>query len=163
MSAWVGFVSVFLLGLASGMSFSHLLQGGPKRTLPPAQFLAVQQILLRNYGSAVGGLEAAALVSTLARAVVTWGEPLVPVLASVASACILGGLPRSVAPSSRMPLRFVRRRLRRGHWWTCGMSAPGRFALASRSPGFTGAREGTSRSKPWDPSNQVLCWKGEVG
>ncbi len=24
MSAWVGFVSVFLLGLASGMSFSHL-------------------------------------------------------------------------------------------------------------------------------------------
>lgn len=89
MSAWVGFVSVFLLGLASGMSFSHLLQGGPKRTLPPAQFLAVQQILLRNYGSAVGGLEAAALVSTLARAVVTWGKPLVPVLASVASACVL--------------------------------------------------------------------------
>jgi len=71
------------------MSFSHLLQGGPKRTLPPAQFLAVQQILLRNYGSAVGGLEAAALVSTLARAVVTWGKPLVPVLASVASACVL--------------------------------------------------------------------------
>ena len=89
MSARVGFVSVFLLGLASGMSFSHLLQGGPKRTLPPAQFLAVQQILLRNYGSAVGGLEAAALVSTLARAVVTWGKPLVPVLASVASACVL--------------------------------------------------------------------------
>ena len=88
MSAWVGFVSVFLLGLASGVSFSHL-QGGPKRTLPPTQFLAVQQILLRNYGSAVGGLEAAALVSTLARAVVTWGKPLVPVLASVASACVL--------------------------------------------------------------------------
>ena len=89
MSAWVGFVTVFLLGLVSGVSFSHLLQGGPKRTLPPAQFLAVQQILLRNYGSAVGGLEAAALVSTLARAVVTWGKPLVPVLASVASACVL--------------------------------------------------------------------------
>ena len=88
MSAWIGFVSVFLLGLASGVSFSHL-QGGPKRTLPPRQFLAVQQILLRNYGSAVGGLEAAALVSTLARAVVTWGKPLVPVLASVASACVL--------------------------------------------------------------------------
>ncbi len=89
MSTWVGFVSVFLLGLVSGVSFSHLLQGGPKRTLPPAQFLAVQQILLRNYGSAVGGLEAAALVSTVARAVVTWGKPLVPVLASVASACVL--------------------------------------------------------------------------
>ena len=88
MSAWVGFVSVFLLGLASGVSFSHL-QGGPKRTLPPTQFLAVQQILLRNYGSAVGGLEADALVSTLARAVVTWGKPLVPVLASVASASVL--------------------------------------------------------------------------
>jgi len=42
------------------------------------------------------------------------------------------------------------------------MSAPGRFALASRSPGFTGARESTSRSKPWDPSNQVLCWTALV-
>ena len=81
--ALVGFLSVFLLGLVSGVSFSHFLQRGPKRTLAPAQFLAVQQVLLRNYGPAIGGLEAAALLSTLAMAIVTWGEPVVPVLATV--------------------------------------------------------------------------------
>lgn len=80
MSAWVGFVSVFLLGLISGVSFSHLLQFGPKKTLPPAQFLAVQQVLLRNYGAAIGGLEVAALISTLAWAVVSWAKPVAPSL-----------------------------------------------------------------------------------
>jgi hypothetical protein len=89
MSAWVGFVSVSLLGLVTGVSFSHLLQAGPKRTLPPAQFLAVQQVLLRNYGAAVGGLEMAALISTLAWTAVTWGKSVAPVLAGVASACVL--------------------------------------------------------------------------
>jgi len=89
MSAWFGFSSVFLLGLASGVSFSHLLQRGPKKTLPPAQFLAIQQVLLRNYGPALGAVETAGLASTLARAVVTWGKPVVPVLATVASACVL--------------------------------------------------------------------------
>ena len=89
MNQWVGFVSVFLLGLASGVSFSHLLQRGPKKTLPPAQFLAVQQVLLRNYGGAIGGLEMAALISTLASAIVSWGRPVMPVLASVASVCVL--------------------------------------------------------------------------
>ncbi len=74
MSAWVGSVSVFLLGLASGVSFSHLLQLGPKKTLPPEQFLAVQQVLLRNYGAVIGGLEAAALISTLAWTVTYLGE-----------------------------------------------------------------------------------------
>jgi hypothetical protein len=89
MSAWVGFVSVFLLGLISGVSFSHLLQFGPKKTLPPAQFLAVQQVLLRNYGAAIGGLEVAALISTLAWAVVSWAKPVAPILVTVASACAL--------------------------------------------------------------------------
>jgi len=46
MSAFVGFICVFLLGLASGVSFSHLLQRGPKRDLPPAEFVAVQRVLL---------------------------------------------------------------------------------------------------------------------
>jgi hypothetical protein len=41
MRALAGFLSVFLLGLVSGVSFSHLLQRGPKKTLPPLQFLAV--------------------------------------------------------------------------------------------------------------------------
>jgi hypothetical protein len=57
----VEFLSIFLLGLASGVSFSHLLQSGPKKALPAPQFLAIQQILLRNYGPTIGGLEVAAL------------------------------------------------------------------------------------------------------
>ena len=79
--AWVEFFSVFLLRLATGVSFSHLLQRGPKQMLPAAQFLAVQQVLLRNYGLAIGGLEGATFVSALAMAILTWGKPLVPMLA----------------------------------------------------------------------------------
>jgi hypothetical protein len=89
LSSWIRIVSVFLLGLATGVSFSHLLQWGPKRTLPPAQFLAVQQVLLRNYGAALGALEGAALVSTLAWAVGIRARPVAPVLVGVASACVL--------------------------------------------------------------------------
>jgi len=87
--ALVEFLSIFLLGLASGVSFSHLLQGGPKKTLPAPQFLATQQILLRNYGPAIGGLEVAALLSTAATAIVTRQEPVARVLATLASSCVL--------------------------------------------------------------------------
>jgi uncharacterized membrane protein len=86
---YVEFLSVFLLGLVTGVSFSHLLQRGPKKTLHAAQFLAIQQILLRNYGPAIGGLEGAAFVSTLAMAILTWGKPLAPMLATLASVCVL--------------------------------------------------------------------------
>jgi hypothetical protein len=89
MKGLIGSLSVFLLGIASGVSFSHLLQRGPKATLSGAQFLVVQQVLLRNYGPSIGGLEAAALLSTLAMAIVTWGEPMVPLLATIACACVL--------------------------------------------------------------------------
>jgi hypothetical protein len=46
--ALVEFLGILLLGLASGVSFSHLLQSDPKKTFPPQPFLAIQQILLRN-------------------------------------------------------------------------------------------------------------------
>ena len=82
----VEFLSVFLLGVVTGISCSHLLQRGPKKTLPLAQFLAVQQVLLRNYGPAVGGLELAALVATLAMAIVSWNHATVRTLATLASA-----------------------------------------------------------------------------
>ena len=61
MKPLLGFLSIFLLGLVSGVSFSHLLQRGPKATLSGVQFLAVQQVLLRNYGRVIGSLEVAAL------------------------------------------------------------------------------------------------------
>ena len=77
MKPLLGFLSVFLLGLVSGVSFSHLLQRGPKATLPGPQFLAVQQVLLRNYGRVIRGLEIAALCSTLAMSIVISGKPVV--------------------------------------------------------------------------------------
>ena len=87
--ALVEFLSILLLGLASGVSFSHLLQSDPKKTFPPQQFLAIQQILLRNYGPAIGGVEVAAFFSTAAMAVVRWQEPVVRILATLASICVL--------------------------------------------------------------------------
>jgi len=89
MRTLVVFLSIFLLGLVSGVSFSHLVQRGPKATLPGAQFVVIQQVLLRNYGPVIGGLEMAAFFSTSAMAIVTWGEPVVPFLATLASGCIL--------------------------------------------------------------------------
>jgi hypothetical protein len=83
------FASIFLLGLVSGVSFSHLLQRGPKKTLPAAHFLAVQQGLLRNYGPVIGGLEVVSVLSTLAMAIVTWEQSVVRLLALLASACVL--------------------------------------------------------------------------
>src|SRR5260370_17881410 len=87
--ALVEFLSIFLLGLASGVSFSHLLQGGPKKTLPAPQFLATQQILLRNYGPAIGGLEVAPLLSTAAMAIVSRQDPLALILATLPSMFVL--------------------------------------------------------------------------
>src|SRR5260370_37453880 len=87
--ALVEFLSIFLLGLASGVSFSHLLQGSPKKTLPAPQLLATQQILLRNYVPAIVGLEVAALLSTAAMASVTRQYPGTRVLATLASSCVL--------------------------------------------------------------------------
>lgn len=92
MKALLGGLSTLLLGLASGVSFSHFLQRDPKSTLSGPQFLAVQQILLRNYGPAIGGLEVAAFLSTLGVAIVTWGDPVVPLRAMFAAACVLASV-----------------------------------------------------------------------
>ena len=73
MNRLVEFLSIFLLGLVTGVSFSHVIQRGPKASLAGAQFLAVQQVLLRNYGPVIGALEVAALLSTLAMAILAWG------------------------------------------------------------------------------------------
>jgi hypothetical protein len=89
MVALVEFTSIFLLGLVSGVSFSHLLQRGPKKTLPAPHFLAVQQVLIRNYGPVIGGLEVASIFSTLTMAIVAREEPTVRLLAALASACVL--------------------------------------------------------------------------
>src|SRR5260370_37167456 len=84
----LAFVTLALMALVAGVSFSHLLQRAPKADLPAAQFLAVQQILLRKYGAAVGALEAAGFVCALALALVVGARPLRLYLAGGAAACL---------------------------------------------------------------------------
>ena len=57
------------MGFRSRISFNV----APRHSLPGVQFLAVQQVLLRNYGRVIGGLEIAALFSTLAMAISRMG------------------------------------------------------------------------------------------
>jgi hypothetical protein len=116
MLALVEFLSTFLLGLVSGVSFSHLLQRGPKKTLPAPQFLAIQQVLLRNYGPVIGGLEVAAFFSTSTMAIFAGGEPVVRALASLASACVLVMVliwAVWINPSTRLSTRGCLNRFRR--------------------------------------------------
>jgi hypothetical protein len=82
------------MALITGVSFSHLLQRGPKAELPGPAFLAVQQILLRNYGPIVGALEAAALVFALALAAVVGARPtlLCPAGAAASSLALMIGI-----------------------------------------------------------------------
>jgi hypothetical protein len=86
----VTFLTLLLMGLVSGISFSHLLQWGPKTTLPGPHFLSVQQVLLRNYGVMVGGLEVAAFILTLLLALLVRSS--VVTLALIVLTCCSVGL-----------------------------------------------------------------------
>ena len=88
MLAALEFISLFLMALATGVVFTHLLQHGPKANLSDSVFLSVHQILLRNYGAAVGGVESAALVSTLIMTILVRTRLAVFALTVIASACI---------------------------------------------------------------------------
>jgi hypothetical protein len=84
----LAFFDLFLMALITGISFSHLLQRGPKSELPGPQFLAVQQILLRHYGAVVGGLEVTAFLLALLLAVFVRARPELFYLAAGAAACL---------------------------------------------------------------------------
>lgn len=56
-------VSLLLLGLALGVSYSHLLQLAPKATLPASDFLTIHQVLLSQYGIGIGWIEGLAAIS----------------------------------------------------------------------------------------------------
>lgn len=84
----VQFISLLLMALATGIVFSHMLQRGPKATLPSRIFLRVQQTLLRNYGTAVGAIEAGAFVSTLVMTILVRTKTAVLVLSAIACACV---------------------------------------------------------------------------
>jgi hypothetical protein len=84
----LAFIDLFLMALITGVSFSHLLQRGPKSELPGPQFLAVQQILLRNYGAVIGALEVTALLLAVLLAMLVRARPALFYLAAGAAACL---------------------------------------------------------------------------
>jgi hypothetical protein len=88
MQAFLTFIALLLMALVTGVSFSHLLQRGPKAELPGPKFLAVQQILLRNYGRVIGGLEVATLLCALLLAVAARARPSLLYLAGGATICL---------------------------------------------------------------------------
>lgn len=53
--AWI--ISLFLLALVLGVSYSHLLQWVPEETLPAADFLTIHQVLLEQHKMGIGWLE----------------------------------------------------------------------------------------------------------
>lgn len=82
-------VSLFLLALALGVSFSHLLQAGPKATLPVSDFLTIQQVLLRRYGLGVGLVEGGTVVAVAITAFSVRHEPRQLHLTVVTLVCLL--------------------------------------------------------------------------
>jgi hypothetical protein len=80
--------AILLMALACGVSFSHLLQRRPKATLPGPVFLTVQQVLLRNYGAAVGTIETGALLLTVLLVFRVRTMPTALSLAAVACVCV---------------------------------------------------------------------------
>lgn len=59
------FIALVLLALLLGVSFTHVLEAGPKGTLAGFFFLDIHQVLLAHYGAVMGAIEAGALLVTL--------------------------------------------------------------------------------------------------
>lgn len=59
------FIALILLALALGVSFSHVLQAGPKATLAGFFFLDIHHVLLSHYGAVMGVIEVAAFLTIL--------------------------------------------------------------------------------------------------
>lgn len=62
----IRFVSLLLSGLATGVVFTHVLEASNKTELSGPVYLAVQQVLLQDFGQLAGLVEGGAVLSTLA-------------------------------------------------------------------------------------------------
>lgn len=83
------FMGTFLLALALGVSFSHLLQLPTKAKLSGETFLQVQQVLLANYGVVVGAVEVAAVLVLFATLWRMRREPAAARFVGLALACVV--------------------------------------------------------------------------
>jgi hypothetical protein len=83
------FLSLSLMGLGTGVSFSHLLQWKRKAELPADVFVRVQKTLYNNYGPTYAVMEPGELLSTLATLALVRRRRTVAVLTSVALFTVL--------------------------------------------------------------------------
>lgn len=82
-------LALFLLALALGVSFSHVLQWGPKASLPVSDFLTIQQVLLSQYGAVLGWVAGLALVALGTVAYLVRGNKRQLGLTVVALVCVV--------------------------------------------------------------------------
>lgn len=84
----VQFISLFLMALATGVVFSHLLEKNTKATLSAPVFLKIQQVLLRNFGGVTGLIEGGAFLATLIVAFLVRQHPMAFFFTLVGVVCI---------------------------------------------------------------------------
>ncbi|BAU47742.1 hypothetical protein SVA_1167 [Sulfurifustis variabilis] len=85
------FITLVLLALVLGVSFSHALQAAPKATLAGFFFLDIHHVLLSRYGTVMGTIEVAALVLALVSLALVRRErpPFVANLVSVVALAVM--------------------------------------------------------------------------
>jgi hypothetical protein len=59
------FIALIFFGILTGISFSHLIEAGPKAQLAGPVFLIIQQILLKNFIAVRGFIDLATIGSLL--------------------------------------------------------------------------------------------------
>jgi hypothetical protein len=87
------FANLSLMGLGTGISFSHFLQWRRKAELPGEVFVRVQKTLYNDYGPTGAIMEPGELLSTLATLALVRKRRIQTVLASVALLTVLAKLP----------------------------------------------------------------------
>jgi len=87
------FVNLSLMGLGTGVSFSHLLQWKRKAELPGEVFVRVQKTLYKDYGPTGAIMEPGELLSTLATLALLRKRRTPALLTSVALLTVLAKFP----------------------------------------------------------------------
>lgn len=82
------FLSLFLMALATGVAFSHLLQVPPRALLSGGAFLDARQILAESYGTALAAVEWGTLLCALVSALLLRRNPACCLLTVIGTFCV---------------------------------------------------------------------------
>jgi len=142
------FANISLMGLGTGISFSHFLQWRRKAELPAEVFVRVQKTLYNDYGPTGAIMEPGELLSTLATLALLRKRRLPALLTSVALLTVLAKFPvwaLFIRPINEQMLGWtedsfppnweeLRDRWHRLHLLRFVLSAAGTSALLAGSP-----------------------------